>query len=216
MRWLLAILLCSSIAQADTLVLEGGSIEYCSDYEANPTTKYCNQSATYLQPRAQPGFRWYEWFRPNWPAGEYTAVNFKIRKAVGNESSSTYCGVHLVKDTAPWTTSADWNTYDGTNAWTTGGYHPFYVNTTQVAQRIGTWVLDTWYTFTWDAIGIQAAEDMANGVRDNNGFMLRCAELGWNYFYGPGDSSGNQPEVNITYTPAPVTFNISTGQVHPE
>jgi RHS repeat-associated protein len=94
----------------------------CSLAQESPTTSSCASSelrvgydATHEENHALLKFNVSEL-----PVG-YEILDAKLGMYVQAHSTSTAKAVAVYRATKPWTTSATWNTYDGTHAWTTAG-----------------------------------------------------------------------------------------------
>lgn len=100
-------------------------------------------------------------------------------------------------------TTATWNTYDGTNNWTTAG-------ALSAGNDIGASALadvatpetptGEYRSFT-SAAFIQDVEDIINGARSNDGWMLHATDTfaAWDFRRSEG-TDGQRPKLTVTYT----------------
>ena len=107
------------------------------------------------------------------------------------------------------TSSATWQTYDGTHSWTTSGgdYNPTALSTTTVPTTVG------WYY--WSPTSL--VQQWVDGTENNHGLLLKEAD-GYStelHFNGVGASS-DQPYLSIEYWPrvsAPSNATILSQQL---
>jgi YD repeat-containing protein len=166
----------------------------CYIASAAPTTSYCSQAADYVGPN------------------DHMLLNFNIAANVPDhseilyawvankqtsESNSTSESVGIYQAAKPWTTSATWNTYDGTHAWTTAGG-----DTTGAVEDVKTFgsasdVGQYWY-WSVDA----ATQNYVDGNPSTEGFLLEPTSGGRTNVEGFATvTSSTPPYMQIYYEP---------------
>ncbi|MCM3923179.1 DNRLRE domain-containing protein [Frankia sp. AiPs1] len=124
------------------------------------------------------------------------AATLTLNEVYADNTSFQQVEVHRM--TRPWTSSATWNTYDGTHSWTTAGgdYDSGVQSVTSVG---GSSNLGPYY---W---GLQQlVSDWATGAQDNNGIIVRAtSENGsqTNSFGSQNASSGMKPQLSVVWDP---------------
>ncbi len=134
--------------------------------------------------------------------------------AEANETS----GVRLYPMTKPWTSSLNWLTYDGVQAWKKAGgdYEVPYseISTYQRGAQAG------WWNFTGSTLYL-VVEEWLEGKRPNNGLALKlrddeegscvpkCVKRALSFEGGASANAELRPYMQITYyTPAPASSKI--------
>jgi YD repeat-containing protein len=130
------------------------------------------------------------------PAGA-NVLNAQLGMYLASASTSTAVSVSAYAATKPWTLSATWNTYDGTNAWSSPG-GDFSTTNAVVNPSVTTpagWKY--WYP-------TQIAQEWVNGTLTNDGLLLADTTqkttkdmLSFNSL----DASSNKPFLTIAWTP---------------
>lgn len=95
-----------------------------------------------------------------------TVLSAKLFMFLGSASSTASTSLSAYQLTRPWTTGATWNTYDGTNSWTTAGGD---FNSTAAATTNGIASTGIWYTWTPTSL----IQGWVNGSIANDGLILK-------------------------------------------
>jgi len=130
-----------------------------------------------------------------------TVLNAELGMYLWQSSTKTAVSVSAYAVTRPWTTSATWNTYDGTNAWTSPGGDVSTVNTvanSSVTTPAG-WA--HWYP-------TQIVQEWVNGEgtnKENHGLLLADTTQKTTNdllsFYSSKATSANKPYMTISWRP---------------
>lgn len=112
----------------------------------------------------------------NLPVGNIEDAEVFLYRHDGNGANDATVNVHRVNQS--WTeTGADWNTYDGTNAWSTAGgdYAPSIEDTQVILAGTNGW-------YSWDITNL--TKNWKNGTYQNYGMIFVCdADSQWQSFY---------------------------------
>jgi RHS repeat-associated protein len=158
-------------------------VQDCYIAAASPTTSFCggtslnagfdgtNASRALLQFNLQ-----------SVPATD-TVVSAKLLLFLGSASTSTATSLGVYQLNQVWTTAATWNTYDGTNSWTSPGGD---FSGTAAATTNGIAATGVWYSWSPTAL----VQGWVNGTTANDGLIVK------------------EPTENVTNV---LSFNAATG-----
>jgi RHS repeat-associated protein len=160
-----------------------GDLQDCYINAGLPTTSFCGQTSLNAGFDGSNASRALLQFNLSAIPTTNTVVSAKFFLFLGSATTSNATSLALYQLTHTWTTGATWNTYDGTNAWTTAGGD---FNGTAAATTNGIATINTWYTWSPTAL----VQGWVNGSIANDGLILK------------------EPTENITNV---LSFNSATG-----
>lgn len=108
-------------------------------------------------------------------------------------------------------TTATYNTYDGTNNWTTAGATGSGDIDSTPAFDVGQEPTPTGEYRSFSSAALtQLVQDWINGVKTNNGLLLRATDTfaAWDFGRSEG-TDGQRPKLTVTYTSGPARKPIS-------
>ena len=126
-----------------------------------------------------------------------TVLNAQLGMHLSSSSTSTPVSVSAYAATKLWTTAATWNTYDGTNAWTTPGGDSVPNNAVVNPSVTSPAGWKYWYP-------TQIVQEWVNGSRENDGLLLAdTTQKTTNDMltFDSLDASANHPYMTIAWEP---------------
>jgi RHS repeat-associated protein len=171
----------------------------CMNQSNTPTTNYCSSNLDQVGwDGTADHHAFVQFYVPSILPPDSKILNAKLGMYLSAETTTNVKSVSAQRVTHSWTQSVNWNTYNGTNNWTTAGGD---ANTDLQAINPSVGGSTGWY-YWYPTQLVQGWED---GTQPNYGFMLTDTTFhGTNNglkFYSSLGPSANVPYLQITYEP---------------
>lgn len=165
-----------------------------------PTFSYCGYATDYLGYNGTDKYRWLMYFNVTQGGVPHDAdVQYaRFGAYFTSQTGSTAAPVSVYNPTKSWNAHATWNTYDGTNNWTTpgGDYSSNALSSDLMTSGIPAWYVN--FTIT------SLVQGWLDGSSANNGLIFKSDEQ-TNNLYGvdsSSESTGNyRPFVDVIWEP---------------
>ncbi|TMC54270.1 MAG: DNRLRE domain-containing protein [Chloroflexi bacterium] len=143
-----------------------GDLRDCYINAASPTTIFCGGTALNAGFDGTNASRALLQFNLSGVPSTDTVVSAKLLLYLGSASTSNATSLSLYQLTRAWTVAATWNTYDGTNSWTTPGGD---FSGTPAATTNGIAAIGVWYGWSPTAL----VQGWLNGTIANDGLIVK-------------------------------------------
>jgi RHS repeat-associated protein len=164
-----------------------GDMQDCYISAGSPTTSFCGGSALNTGFDGTTDSRTLLQFNLSAIPSTDTVVSAKLLSFLGSATTSNATSLSVYQLTRTWTTGATWNTYDGTNSWTTPGGD---FSGTAAATTNGIAATGVWYSWSPTTL----VQGWVNGTIANDGLIVK------------------EPTENVTNV---LSFNPATGSNPP-